>query len=80
MGASKVLIFTYNISSSAAKMIKHYEDIGFLEVLPFDFPEKGRPNNAVQRPANLVFKVTFIFDIAPTSDFPYFHCRVKLMT
>ena len=41
LGTSKVLIFTYNVSAEATKVIRHYEESGFLEVRPFDFPQKG---------------------------------------
>ena len=42
MGVSKVLIFTYNITSNASRVIRHYEDEHFLELRSFDFPQKGK--------------------------------------
>ena len=41
LGASKVLISTYKLNANATKVLKHYEQLGFVETVDFDLPEKG---------------------------------------
>lgn len=47
LGVSKVLAFTHNLTAEAMTVIKHYEDTGFLETMPFDFPQQDNPYRRV---------------------------------
>ena len=41
MGVNHVVVFTFNLTTDALTVLQFYEEQGFVEVLPFDFPAKG---------------------------------------
>lgn len=42
MGVSYVVTFTYNLTADAMGVLKFYEKQGFVEVMQFDYPAKGK--------------------------------------
>ena len=40
MRVSKIVMFTYNVSAVTQKILQYYEETGFVETRPFDFPWK----------------------------------------
>ena len=44
MHVSYIVVFTYNLTSTASDILKFYEKESWIEVLPFDYPLKGQYN------------------------------------
>lgn len=41
LGVNKVLMYFYNLNEEAMRVLKSYNRDGFVDLLPFDFPEAG---------------------------------------
>ena len=42
MGVSHVVVFTYNLTSKSMDVLQFYQNQGFVQLLPFDFPAKSK--------------------------------------
>ena len=43
MGVDKVVFYFYNLNKETMYILKHYMKEGFVDLLPFDLPQPGRP-------------------------------------
>ncbi|KAL4231491.1 hypothetical protein ACF0H5_009069 [Mactra antiquata] len=41
MGVDKILFYTYNVTPSVSKVLKYYENIGLISLLPYKMPYEG---------------------------------------
>ena len=41
-GVNKVVTFKYNLTGSALDVLEYYRDEGFVDLLPYQYPHKGK--------------------------------------